>query len=45
MLRGDMIARVGSTGISTSSHLHYEVRVEGVAQDPATYILPETIRD
>ena len=45
VLRGDMIARVGSTGISTSSHLHYEVRVEGVAQDPATYILPETIRD
>jgi murein DD-endopeptidase MepM/ murein hydrolase activator NlpD len=45
VLRGDMIARVGSTGISTSSHLHYEVRVNGVAQDPATYILPETIRD
>jgi murein DD-endopeptidase MepM/ murein hydrolase activator NlpD len=45
VLRGDMIARVGSTGISTSSHLHYEVRVEGVPQDPATYILPETIRD
>ena len=45
VLRGDMIARVGSTGISTASHLHYEVRVDGVAQDPATYILPETILD
>jgi murein DD-endopeptidase MepM/ murein hydrolase activator NlpD len=45
VLRGDMIARVGSTGISTSSHLHYEVHVDGKAQDPATYILPETIRD
>jgi murein DD-endopeptidase MepM/ murein hydrolase activator NlpD len=45
VLRGDMIARVGSTGISTSSHLHYEVRVDGKAQDPATYILPETIQD
>ncbi len=45
ILRGDMIARVGSTGISTSSHLHYEVRVNGVAEDPATYILPETIRN
>jgi murein DD-endopeptidase MepM/ murein hydrolase activator NlpD len=45
VLRGDIIARVGSTGISTSSHLHYEVRVDGKAQDPATYILPETIRD
>jgi len=43
VLRGDLIARVGSTGISTSSHLHYEVRVDGVPQDPTTYILPETI--
>jgi murein DD-endopeptidase MepM/ murein hydrolase activator NlpD len=43
VLRGEMIARVGSTGISTSSHLHYEVRVNGVPQDPTTYILPETI--
>jgi murein DD-endopeptidase MepM/ murein hydrolase activator NlpD len=45
VLRGDMIARVGSTGISTASHLHYEVRVEDRPQDPATFILPETIRD
>ena len=45
VLRGDIIARVGSTGISTASHLHYEVRVDGKAQDPTTYILPETIRD
>ena len=43
VLRGELIARVGSTGISTSSHLHYEVRVDGVPQDPTTYILPETI--
>lgn len=42
--RGEMIARVGSTGISTSSHLHYEVRVNGVPEDPAQYILPETLR-
>jgi murein DD-endopeptidase MepM/ murein hydrolase activator NlpD len=38
-----MIARVGNTGISTSSHLHYEVKVNGVPQDPTTYILPETV--
>jgi murein DD-endopeptidase MepM/ murein hydrolase activator NlpD len=44
VVRGEMIARVGSTGLSTSSHLHYEVRVNGVAEDPAAYILPETLR-
>jgi len=44
ILRGEMIARVGSTGLSTSSHLHYEVRVNGVPQDPMGFILPETLR-
>ena len=43
LVRGDVIARVGSTGISASSHLHYEVRVDGVAKDPTTYILPEAV--
>lgn len=42
--RGEVIAQVGSTGISTSSHLHYEVRVNGRPQDPKTYILPEYVR-
>ena len=42
--RGDVIARVGSTGIATSPHLHYEVRLQGVAQNPANFILPEYIR-
>ena len=41
--RGDVIAQVGSTGISTSAHLHYEVRVNGVAQNPANFILPEPV--
>ena len=44
VLRGDLIAQVGSTGITTSSHLHYEVRVNGVARDPKTYILPDAVR-
>lgn len=37
--RGDLIARVGNTGRSESSHLHYEVRVDNVAQDPRPFIL------
>ena len=41
--RGDVIAQVGSTGISTSAHLHYEVRVNGVAQNPENFILPEQV--
>ncbi len=43
--RGDVIGQVGSTGIATSAHLHYEVRVEGVAKDPSNFILPEQIRN
>jgi murein DD-endopeptidase MepM/ murein hydrolase activator NlpD len=37
--RGDKIGLVGSTGRSTGSHLHYEVKVSKVPVDPLNYIL------
>jgi len=38
--QGDVIGFVGSTGMATGPHLHYELRVNGVQRDPSRIVMP-----
>ena len=40
--QGDIIGYVGSTGLATGSHLHYEFRINGVHHNPATVEIPKS---
>ena len=43
--RGDEVALIGDTGLSSGPHHHYEVEVNGHPVNPIKYIFPETIVD
>lgn len=42
--KGDVIGFMGSTGRSTGSHLHYEVRIAGTAVNPIPYMQADEMR-
>ena len=43
--KGDVLGYMGSTGRSTGSHLHYEVRVAGEAINPTAFMAPMNAAD
>ncbi len=41
--RGDIVGYMGSTGRSTGSHLHYEVRIAGAPVDPTPFVTDNSV--
>ena len=41
VIRGDLIARTGSSGLSSGPHLHYEVQHDGVKQNPIDFFFDD----
>lgn len=43
--RGDVVGYVGSTGLSTGAHLHYEIHKDGAPIDPVSYFYQDVSPD
>ncbi len=41
VLRGDVIAKTGDSGLSTGPHLHYEVEHDGIKENPADFFFDD----
>lgn len=45
VMRGEVIATVGRSGLAEAAHLHYEVHVGGRPVDPLKFVLPAVMAD